>query len=292
MAHDPAAPDLVDQAARNLLAEARRTMTDHPEVDLLLAYQESRLESAEADRVRQHLAHCQDCAREVLSLGVFDEPATSGFPTDAENLASWERYQQRLTQQELSQQKLAQETSEQAQPDREKPAQEPGFGPRHARYGPWRLGNPWLLAASILFAVTGLAAWWSAFQTRPAEPALSPTAAAPQLLAFRLRPAGEPRKRDAAVVESIDVPATADTLISTLLIADQTPFPNYRIEIRDSAGEPVIRQRGVPRQKNGSFLLQLARSKLPDGTYTLVLSGTDGKREETLAIYDFALRTK
>ena len=291
MAQDPTS-ELIEQAARNFQAKARRTMTDHPEVEVLLAYQEGRLLGEEADRVRRHLVLCQDCAREVLSLGAFDEPATEGFPTEAENLASWERFQRKLAD-EAAGKVPATEHAAGRDGAHGGGARDGATGSRSRRRPrPWRLGNPWLLAASIAFAVTGLATWWPTFQMQMGGLAVLPGAEAPHLLPFRLRPAGESAKRSASVVENIGVPAATDTLISTLLIADQDPFPEYRVEIQDQAGRPVVRHRGVRRQKDGSFLLQLPRSKLPDGVYRLHLSGIDGEREETLAVYDFALHTE
>ena len=84
------------QAVRKL---SKRLGSDdeHPTPEVLVAYHEAELSDAETDRVREHLAGCAECAREVLDYGRFgDELPEDEAVADRAKAQDWEAIQDKL----------------------------------------------------------------------------------------------------------------------------------------------------------------------------------------------------
>ena len=268
---------LIEHAAQDLGEEARRTVNDHPEPEELVAYQEGRLGEHIAARVRRHLVDCTDCAQEVLQLAAFDrEPPPDLLPSAAETAADWAALQ-RLVEGE----KRGPGTDDVTRPAAG------GAAPVRA---PRRASVPWLLAASILFAVTGLSFWLAGLGQRAARPVPGPAASAGNPILVALLPDGEDRRRGATGAREIEMPAAFDVLILRLNLGDQTPFPAYRAELFDAAGVKVWSRPQLQRQPAGHFLVVIDRAFLEAGRNRLQLVGVRDGEERPLATYTFELR--
>jgi hypothetical protein len=129
----PSKPPL-RSAIRGYVEDERRGRGPHLEADELVAYHERRLAADAAERVRDHLVLCPECADLLLDLGELAAPAQpAGAPdlTTGEVEAAWRELAPRL---------------------RAAPAPVPM--PRRA-LAPVL---PWALAAALLVAVVGLSA--------------------------------------------------------------------------------------------------------------------------------------
>lgn len=256
------ADELIDAAARKLLSDEREAMVEHPAVEDLVAYQEARLPADRVAEIRRHLAVCAECVDDVHGLAAFDRPVEPAPTTEAENERSWQTLQQRL--------------AASPEPARFGSAAAPAVRPR-ARL------EPWLLAAGIVLAVSGGAAWWMSLQQAPAP---APSWRNP--LAFPLSPVGEDRTRDVTGMVELEVPPDVDVLVATLQLSDLTPHEVYHVEILDPDGFRVFEQRGLRRDVDGTFTLLIPR--LPPNTYALYLFGGDERALRRLASYAFRIR--
>ena len=289
--------EVIDRAARRLLDEERRAMVSHPEVDELVALQEGRLAAERAEALRAHLALCAECAEDFLELGIFDSattaPATVADCTPEEE-EGWQRFRQQLAEVRPSAPDAdpltpnpattaTATTSATSLTPRTPPASR---RPPHSSPPRRHLGPRWMLAASVLFALSGLWGWWIALgphDTRPGSSLGSP-------YDFTLRPAGEATIRSGASAHTVDVPDTTDALVPTLLLGDTTPHAHYRAEIRDTRGQVVFRADDLSRFEDGRFVLLIPRTRLPAGKYVLDLFGQRDGVEHRLASYSFVLR--
>lgn len=93
----PSAPPQVSiEAALRAVAERqRRELGPHLETDELVAYHEAMLPEEPAERVRDHLALCPECAGRLLDLDAFHAASPDGTP-DAEAEAAWRELAPRL----------------------------------------------------------------------------------------------------------------------------------------------------------------------------------------------------
>jgi hypothetical protein len=248
-------------ALRALAARARRDLGSHPDADDLVAYSERRLEERDAERIRDHLALCGDCAGLLLDLGALSEndaAAASGL-TDGDVEEAWRSFAARLA----------------ATAPRERMR-------RRRRAAPWL---PWAVAATLLAGVVALSAWVGVLRhdlrslSRPRADAVL----------ANLEPRGENSRGTAGTGEErprADRPAT--------LILHSSPsrtYPRYELQIREARlGERLLwHDEGLRPRDLGIFVLDLPAGALPPGNYQLRLYGLDAQRRDLLADYDMAL---
>ena len=123
------------------------TASDHPGLDMLVAYRSGGLTGAAAATLQAHLGGCAECVALLLDLDSFVEPGTAAGPgaADIEQAAAWRRLRPAIEAQLV-----------QDDPDRAN-TEEAGSAPGAARSPP-RIAPPWLgvvgLAATLAFAVT------------------------------------------------------------------------------------------------------------------------------------------
>ena len=264
----------IDLATRLALEEERRMVTGCPEVDELVAFQEGRLSESRADEIRQHLSLCPDCAEDLLDLRAFDDPEPVALemaipgddPESAEK--SWQRYQASL---------------EEARAAESTPT--PLATRRQARTAS-RPAAHWLVAASALFALTGLWAWWSAVDLWWPGSAAIPSAPFP----LTLHPDGSTVVRDGSTLRTFEVGSAYDSVSPTLLLGDTTDHDHYRAELQDSQGRVVFDRNPLPRLSDGRFALSIPRPQMPAGQYAIHLLGVLGGEERPLAVYSFVIR--
>lgn len=295
-----ATADLFDRAARQLLAQEQQAMVSHPGVDELVALQEGRLPADRAEALRAHLALCPECADDFLDLEVFDSETANPSADDASDRpdsygpdsygpdsyspedeeASWQRFRRQLSERQPA------ITTPPTARGGAAPATAAASGPRRPA-SPGRGRAPrWMLAASVLFALTGLWGWWSSLAPQGNGPAVALSSP----FDFTLRPDGATTIRSGTAIRTLEVPATADALVPTLLLGETTPHSRYRAEVHGADQQVVFARDDLPRFDDGRFVLLVPRTRLPDGRYTLHLFGQRDGEDYLLATYSFLLR--
>jgi len=145
---------------RNLIEQERRRLGPHPPVEDLVAYQAGELPAEQEERLRDHLALCQECARLLLDLREFpDLTPSEGVrqPTPAEVEAAWEALQPLLKEPRP----VAAPALRPVEPLKEPaPAQPPR--PPERRPSPARWLTP--LAAVFFLSTVGLSVWGISLQ--------------------------------------------------------------------------------------------------------------------------------
>lgn len=242
-------PDL-DQAIRRMAAEDRRTRTDHPDPEELLAYHERRLPEAEAERVRDHLAGCPECARVVLDFEAFPdlEPPSEEY---------------RLLPAEVERERRALKARLEA---RSRPVWK-----RHQVLLP--------LAATFLLAALGMGAWALALQER-LERATGPRGDV--WIAADLRPTSEPLRGPEPTAR---VPEWADRAILLLSLRPGQQHEAYRVDVVGPEGRLLVSDLPVQRAPDGYLAVDVPRDLLEPGELRLELSGSAGGRWERVAEY-------
>jgi hypothetical protein len=256
----------IEPALRALVVRARRELGPHASADELVAYHLRRLSEADAERLRDHLALCAECAGLLLDLAAFSEqaPAVPSEPTTEEVEAAWRDLAPRLG-------------AAVARVD-------PPPRRRHAPVFPSSL--PLSLAAALLAGVIALSSWVVALR-REVRAHSRPRADA---VLANLEPAGEGTRGDDGAARQpriqADRPAT--------LIFHSPPardYPSYELQVSEirPGGRLAWQATGLHPQDLGIFVLDLPAGALPPGKYLVRLYGLMGERREALADYQFEI---
>jgi hypothetical protein len=88
----------------------------------------------------------------------------------------------------------------------------------------------------------------------------------------------------------VHVPAGVRTFGLILNGEGRPYYPAYAIEVQNAKGEQVWHSDGLPRGRDGNFIVLLDRSFLSDGNYRLIVHGRAGGRTHRLAEYPIDLR--
>lgn len=251
--HDPQLERAIDEAARLWLREAT---AQHPDTEVLIAYQEGRSTEAESAAIREHVSLCSACAEEIEALERFDRAEPD--PIDEEgHEESWRRFQARRDA-------LYDEALVDRQPARTR-------------------SSPLLLAASIFFALVGLASLYVAhFTDSPGDPVHGP------LLVAELSPDGVGVERDVGAEAEVRAPAEAETIVLVALVGDQALYDAFELVLRASDGTEISRQRAL-RDERGRFPMLVPRSRVPNGPYRLTLWGVVDDDRREIATYSLRI---
>lgn len=261
--------DALTLGVRQMAAEARDNLKEHPSPDTLLAYDAEELSEDESTRVREHLAVCPDCARTVLDLASFPEiepgPGVEPLSPEAEK-AQWQRVLDRLEEEEA----------------RKGEARGTGGG---------RWGGVHLLAAVLGAIGLGLGLWVAWLHVQPAGPGAGGSRAGANVFEIDLVPVGAPVARSE---EGVQVPAGMDSILLRLNLGNLRPFDDVRVTVRREGGEAadqvVWEREGLIRNPQGHFSVHLPREALPAGSYGIELLGEVDGQTEDLAIYELRLQ--
>lgn len=243
----------------------------HPGLDRLAAYHEGELPEAEAERVREHLSRCRECADLLLDWRDFARDEPSGAASAA--AAAWERDRDRVRE------GVARRVGAERGVDGGRSESPEG----DAAYAGLRRGRraPWLVAAAALAAATvsGVLLWQERVENRRPR----------QVELASVLPEGSSvlrgREEEAEVLTG-----GGSRPVVLLHLGEPEEYPRYQARIVPPAGEGaafVLELSPVP---SGPFTVQLGRDPEP-GEYRVVLSGVrDGERRE-VATYRFRVRT-
>jgi len=252
--------DLRLEATLRAVAEARsRGLPGHPSPQELVDYHFGELTPEAADAVQEHLAFCRECAQVVLDMVAFSrppegEPAGPAVDLDRE----WDRLQARLA------------------------AKAPRPGPRPvASRTSHKL--PWSLAAAFLILTLGLLGWNLDLRNRLEESRL-PSA---ELRLANLAPERPGAERSAEAPTRVEVGPRQRKVFLLLNLGDLREFPEYRMELAGPEGGVLWAASGVPRQEDGTFVLEIPAEMLAAGVYEVRLSGWREGESVALADYSF-----
>lgn len=270
--HDDLLDRALEAAARAVSGPDGEAMTEHPDSEMLVAYQEQRLTDEAAKQVRWHLAVCEECARDVLALAdvELDQADPEVLPSVSETTDEWETFKNRLAREAP-----VPGVGHGDGPRRDPPSRESGS---ESSSVPWRVPHFLALAASVVIAL-GLGYWIFREPADTSNPFLAD-----------LLPDGAMPIRDASRDQDVTVPDGMSSLILRLNLGDQTPYDSYRVEIHDTAGKVRWEHEGLQRQPAGQFIVWVQRADIPAGSYELRLFGVEGDgTKNILATYSFRL---
>jgi hypothetical protein len=269
---DPNAHRLIDLATDAYARKLEDEVTSHPATDALIAYQEGRLESSEAEELRRHLVACPLCREALEMLDAYDQDSdldlAEGSSTVTSAEQSWANFRKRSPID--VEQPMAESAEETA----------PAIRFSHEAW------PAWALAASVLFALVGAVNLFLASQ--PNAPSREARAAGDNPFVFDLLPDGEDAYRDEAGTNVV-VPSGMDPIVPRLRLGDQTAYSSYSASLTRVSGETVWKQTGLRRQPSGGFALLIPRSSAPPGDYVLRLMGEERGAVRELATYTFRL---
>jgi len=223
----------------------------HPGLDRLAAFHEGELPEAEAERVREHLSVCRECADLLLDWRDFarDEPAG----TASAATAAWERDRDRV---------------------REGVARRVGAGAGRPSMAPW-----WVAAAAVIAAGVLGVLWWQA-RAELRQPR--------QVDLAWVAPEGSSVLRGAEEEPEVVTAPGAGPMVA-LYVAEPEAFPRYEARIVPPAGDGAAFVLELSPQPSEPFVVQLGSDPEP-GLYRVVLSGVrEGERQE-VATYRFRVR--
>lgn len=252
----------------------------HPPVATLTAHLRGELPPDQADRVREHVAGCDDCIELLLDLDAFERPADAAevAGSSAERSDSWQRL---LAQRPWDDPAIL---SPSERPATSPPASPPSPATRAAEREPARRDRrrplPWrtpLIAASLAAAaLTGL---WALHLHRQL------TTPDPDHPVIDLVPGGVTRGGDPVV--AFEVPR--DASFTALIVPDaEGPFEHYQAVLLDAEGDEVWRGTLRPREPADPYptlSLALSRRLLDQRSYTLRLWGMEGDQRTEAGSY-------
>lgn len=257
------------------LAARRQQGESHPSPDELVAYRAGDLTAEEDDRIQEHLTHCRDCARLLLDLAEFEQmplpPAEVG-PVDARAEASWQRLQARLGEEDRPKAKEPEMDAEDVPPVRE-------LRSRPAVVPVWRRpAIPWLLAAGLGLCAIGLGLRVGSLRSQVGE------LSAPRLnVSFEdLYAAGTTRG-----IEPEEVTVLQGG--GVLFVTPPSESPEYEIEVAPAAGGALVIEPLRDAARDGVLTLEIPRSYLREGRYTVRLYGIENGQRQPLGEYPFEI---
>ncbi len=251
----------------------------HPSDKELEAYEAGELAAEDQKRVENHLVGCTECATLVLELSRL-EPRELG----EEDLISEHEIEQSLRRLRSKIEPhpdpvMGQQSGELVR--RTDPLQ-----PRVvlAAGSDWRM-PAWYkaVAASLMIAVVGLAAWVVNLRSQRGSFEVNPHIA-------NLSDSG--RRGGAEDAELVEVPAGSDrvtlVLYASKLGEDHSAWSGFRVEV--AGGSRTWSRDGLVLTPFKSFTLTLPKQEFPAGVYTVRILGSRDRKEELVAEYSVRLR--
>lgn len=230
---------------------------EHPEPDELLAYHEGRLSEDAAERVQEHLVHCEACSGAVLDFAEFPrlEPPDEG---------------RRLSRTELDEhwRSLERELATRRRPF-------------------WRRSEVLLPLAALFFVATiGLGLWVSAL--RQQVDALRAPRGDVYVMAD-LRPDGGATR---GATDARRLPPWAERVVVLLGLAPGANYGAYEVDVSRADGGGGLSTLPVFQTPEGGFAVEVPASLFESpGLYRFELYGRERGRRERLARYSLEIES-
>lgn len=271
--------EALDRAARLLAAAGEANLDVHPSDDELVAYWEGTLSAEERDRLEGDLALSRDGTRRLLEL-IHIARAEEKLPKE-ELDSAWQRFTN-ASEANASEASAERDGAERSQPPPLAPRPvsahpEASDGEPLARPSRW----PLALAASLFFATCALLVWALQLQQQ-----LRSTALPRENITIVEMFSEEKPYRQLGSPDAYDLSFEHPRLVLILhRNADAPDFSEYRGILRDGAGEIYWRSEPLLPNPFGSFTLELSRSFLPPGEYSLQIEGSSAGAQASLESY-------
>ena len=248
----------LEPTLRALAARDRRSLSQHPTPEALVAYHSGELSGAEEEQLRDHLALCPDCADlllDLVSFAEFNPPAEPATLANSEVEAAWQKVQPQI----------AGPKTPVVRPIREKhrEAVAGDLVPRR------RLAQAYAIAATLFLGVVGLSVWGISLQRRVHQQDR------PQQVSYVDLLSKDDRERSGSK-EEIVPPGGVHFVLFLHLPAGAVEAQAYSVEIRpaDSTAAPTVELAGLI-AKDGVCSLEVPREKFQPGVYRVALFGAD-----------------
>ncbi len=276
---------------RSLLEEDARA-TGHATPEQLLDHRAGSLPPDQAALLDRHLRGCQECAGLLRDLAEFEEftpaPADEAM-ADAQARAAWERLSARLPERPVEPAAvplsrpvpISQPSSGsrmQAVPEPRREPQKPDFVDRQANLRV-RLRFTYALAASLFVGIVGLLAWGRDLRQQlegQSQPQLNPAI-------HDLEPVGEGTRGLGEQGTPLSPQVSTALVLHSLASAGET----FDVEIADRNGKPLWRGRGLRKNAEGDYVVQIPQGFLSEGTYRLRVYASRGRNQPPLKEYAF-----
>ncbi len=265
---------------RELAAEARARREEHLDPDTLIGYIQGELGSADADKVRAHIATCPDCAGAVLDLTELTRfEAAPGDPSPEEVAVRLRGLELRLSDRPDS------PTDSLATPSGTT------TGEPIRTVVPFKESSPrWLLPLAWAASLVLVASLVYLLNVGSAGPEAN---AGPQanIHVVSLTPNRQAVVRDPEAGNRLRVPAAAESFVVILNLTSPATFPSYQLSVRLDAevDSELWRSNQLRPLEAGVFTFEIERDFLPPNRYRFELSGIEGDEETPLAVYTVEL---
>ncbi len=241
----------IEAALRAVAERQRRELGAHLETDELVAYHEGTLPEESAERARDHLALCPECAGRLLDLDAFYDASPAGTPeAAAEAEAAWRELAPRLG-----------EKRGEVVPLRRPPAFSDPV---------WRA-----LAAVLFFGVIGLSTWVILLRRDLRENG----AIHPATVVDLWTQGDETRGATAAI------PRRDSAVLLAHLPYGTDPDSGFEAEILGPDGAVERKIAGLSARDRNKVLLELDPGWPKAPGYTLRLYGVRGDKRHLVAVY-------
>lgn len=263
----------IDASVRGYVAEKRRSLDAHPEVEELVAYHRCQLTDTTRETIRDHLALCEECTQLVLDLANFSElepPSDDYRLSTADVAAQREDLLDRIRDEETPAAKIL-EFGPQADPEAVATVKPPI---------PWWYHTA---AAALLVATIGLGyrelSRFPGAGTGAERPISSYTNVVTRFLLSeeeRFRGGGE---------KTVVYAPPEDLLILRLTYLGKTSYQDYRVEVFDDQGRFLWGRAGYRSQDGGQITVIFPPEHRSAARFQLKLYGMTGAGPELLAEY-------
>lgn len=264
-----------EYALKEFAAEARRDLVDHPESEELTLFARGNLESEHLERMRDHLALCQECLDKVLDQKVFpflQPPMEEVAMSETQVESGWQAVRRKL----LSERLMARESRRR----------------QRTRFAlPARATFATLAAVAALVLVAGLGLLRPRFgilPTRLARPAVNTQIVS--LLPEKARAQRLTRGLGMAR-QTVSVPRFADSVLIILNVSSLADFAGYEANLfAEGVQAPLWRDSTVRRTRDQNFNVLFPRSAFSEGDYVISLWGRSGSQSQLIAQFRFHVR--
>ena len=230
--------------------------SEHLAIEDIVSYHEKALAPERHEAAQEHLASCGECTALLLDLESFEQlgpPPGHDSDTGPDLAALRGSLEQRLRAEDVPQKGKLLPLAPRV---------------RRARISPVY----WAALAALFVAVVGLAA-------RVWLPSALPEG---NTETFLLAPTAYRNDAD----QTFRVPTWTSTYVLTLGSVTSLGHDTVAAEIRDASGRVVLRAEALHRAADDTLKWSLSRTRLPSGTYEILLIGP---QDEPLDAYEFTL---